>query len=656
MAELAKTFQFSQLQPNIQDGVNVNLDDIIAYINDRNNGDEGWDDLVVTGPKPWVDVRAFGAVGDDSTNDTAAIQAAVDSIPSGSPGGVVFIPPGTYRIHSAITIPRSLIWFVGCGPDISILTCMTAGANGLHFSSGGNGGVCNLQINAGVTKSAGAGILFDTWGSAFIDRVNIGGQFIGIKLLDSNVVRVSNSLIQYTINTTGVGILIDGGLEHYITQTFVKGTDAANQCKACIEIVNSGAFYLDYVSCLFAATGLLLDPASTDEVAAGFMSNCVFDSMGGDGLKFAPGASARVKYIHSTGDSYTSDSGHGINFAGPGEIEAIRITDAFIVNNGTHGINLAVGTDISISDCIISGNSTASSGTSSGISVAANVNEFSFIGNRSGKTATIPANSQKYGIEVVAGTSNNYVIANNDLHTNATAGLLNGGTGTTQKVFGNIPDEVDLLNTGLKITPTTNQLVLGTTRTVTVSAPTPATASRVYTMPDIGSDASFTYLEGIQTLTGAKTLSAAAGNPIHGTNTNDSAAAGYIGETASSVVGFTNFPATTVFGDLTSISLTAGDWDVTALAQIYANSAAVTEWQIGITASSGTSTSGLVDGSNYLDVIPPTALSGGNKDQGAIPTFRVSLSGTTTYYFKYAATYTVATPQAAGRLSARRVR
>src|SRR5208283_4781323 len=40
------------------------------------------------------DIRSFGAKGDGSTKDTAAIQAAVDK--AGSAGGTVLIPPGNY--------------------------------------------------------------------------------------------------------------------------------------------------------------------------------------------------------------------------------------------------------------------------------------------------------------------------------------------------------------------------------------------------------------------------------------------------------------------------------------------------------------------------------------------------------------------------------
>jgi hypothetical protein len=58
----------------------------------------------------------------------------------------------------------------------------------------------------------------------------------------------------------------------------------------------------------------------------------------------------------------------------------------------------------------------------------------------------------------------------------------------------------------LRITPVTNQLVLGTTNTTTINATAPA-ASRVYTLPDAGGAANFLLSAGAQTITGAKTFS-----------------------------------------------------------------------------------------------------------------------------------------------------
>lgn len=137
-----------------------------------------------------------------------------------------------------------------------------------------------------------------------------------------------------------------------------------------------------------------------------------------------------------------------------------------------------------------------------------------------------------------------------------------------------------------------------------------------------------------------------------GTITNDSAAAGDVGEYIPSVVGTTNFPATTVFGDLTSIALTPGDWDVTAIMAVD-NLASVTNVVMGISPNSGNSTTGLVLGSNRVAILPPTS---GSSTSGSIPNYRVSIASGATYYLKYSASYSGSIPTAEGRLSARRVR
>lgn len=57
-------------------------------------------DFITKGP--YADVRAFGAKGDSSTDDTTSIQAAINSMTN---GGTVYFPPGTY-IVSALTMPN----------------------------------------------------------------------------------------------------------------------------------------------------------------------------------------------------------------------------------------------------------------------------------------------------------------------------------------------------------------------------------------------------------------------------------------------------------------------------------------------------------------------------------------------------------------------
>lgn len=62
-----------------------------------------------------VSVKDFGAVGDGVTDDTAAIQAAIDAVFYGSlQGGSLYFPKGSYRVTSSI-YQRPRVNFVGDG-------------------------------------------------------------------------------------------------------------------------------------------------------------------------------------------------------------------------------------------------------------------------------------------------------------------------------------------------------------------------------------------------------------------------------------------------------------------------------------------------------------------------------------------------------------
>jgi hypothetical protein len=143
---------------------------------------------------------------------------------------------------------------------------------------------------------------------------------------------------------------------------------------------------------------------------------------------------------------------------------------------------------------------------------------------------------------------------------------------------------------------------------------------------------------------------------IVGTTTNDSATAGYVGEYIESVIATVPVNAVTgQYKDVASISLTAGDWDVTALADfLHAGGSSVTYWLLGISITSGNSGTGLVDGSNFTATITAATIT--NNVCQAIPSYRISLSSTTTVYMKVFLNYTIATPNVSARLSARRVR
>lgn len=80
-------------------------------------------------------VRQFGAVGDNATDDTAAIQACIDSLPA--TGGACFLPSGSY-VTSAPIILRSGVSLIGESSAFADLTTRI-------FGDGGSGGFAVLS-------------------------------------------------------------------------------------------------------------------------------------------------------------------------------------------------------------------------------------------------------------------------------------------------------------------------------------------------------------------------------------------------------------------------------------------------------------------------------------------------------------------------------
>lgn len=152
------------------------------------------------------------------------------------------------------------------------------------------------------------------------------------------------------------------------------------------------------------------------------------------------------------------------------------------------------------------------------------------------------------------------------------------------------------------------------------------------------------------------------GNQNVGTATNDSAGVGIIGEfiTATVAVGGAVSLTTATPANVTSISLTAGDWDVNA--QVVHNAAAttnVTIVQIGISVTSATlptQAGGSGIGTDPLAIERRAASVPGGALTTAVSPVRVSLAATTTIYLVVNDTFTVSTMSAYGTIRARRVR
>lgn len=150
------------------------------------------------------DVGGKGATGDGATDDTAAIQAAIDDCPAS--GGIVLIPPGTYVI-SGISLPgtdgsRSNMTLLGFGAA-SVLKAKNsfgAGTSILQLGVTTGNKVLNLTIDG--------------------NRANQGNDTVGINMYRSSQSHVIGVTIK---NVRGTGISFTYGTGDRILRTIIKG-------------------------------------------------------------------------------------------------------------------------------------------------------------------------------------------------------------------------------------------------------------------------------------------------------------------------------------------------------------------------------------------------------------------------------------------------
>lgn len=185
----------------------------------------------------------------------------------------------------------------------------------------------------------------------------------------------------------------------------------------------------------------------------------------------------------------------------------------------------------------------------------------------------------------------------------------------------------------------TGNLVGGTSPTLT----TPTLTTPTMTSPVLGAAS-------------ATSLTFTSTSGVIGTTTNDSAAAGSVGELLSTTVAVGSHVAlsTGATSNMTSVSLTAGDWDVTCnVVHELAGTTTVTILSAGLSTTTATvPTIGLTDSAYFRQA---SAAPGGAITQTVGP-HRVSLASTTTLFCAANDTFGTSTDFVYGVIRARRVR
>jgi hypothetical protein len=187
----------------------------------------------VVGPRPRVDVTAFGAKGDGVTDDTAAIQAAITSVCNGfstsTGGGSIYFPPGVYLLTQPQLPSTAAVFPLPCS-GLHLL-----GGNGSGFATGGaqfnRAPQTRLVVSNVGTNPNGAAVFSTTYpvtGETTWENLTINAHNEAISMYTSN----ENVLRNVCLTTAATGQTDNTPLK--ITNTFWFYMDGG-----CLQAGNS---------------------------------------------------------------------------------------------------------------------------------------------------------------------------------------------------------------------------------------------------------------------------------------------------------------------------------------------------------------------------------------------------------------------------------
>lgn len=308
----------------------------------------------------FVSVKDFGAVGDGVTDDTAAIQAAIDAVVTAG-GGKVFVPRGKYLVSSTIDLaawygsPAIIFEGEGYGPwnkdgvvatseHTSLFVVATDGFNVFNIASTSQTVVQNISIrDTSGSRTSGAAIYLERNGAGITgDDGNVTGVLIkqvGIKGFQDGIraIRLQTSTIDQVFieDCTRDGIRLEttaagGGTSVTLSNCFVKECGQDNYSMY-------GMAYSAFVNCASDASTrhtYYLDGTTRNNTSISF-TGCGAEGAGDDGIHIT----ASNFGVTIVGCGIGPTTGDGIYSAGQG----VTIIGGKIQQTTGFGINAASG-------------------------------------------------------------------------------------------------------------------------------------------------------------------------------------------------------------------------------------------------------------------------------------------------------------------------
>jgi hypothetical protein len=425
----------------------------------------------------------WGAIGDGSNDDTAAIQAAIAAIQTAG-SGILYLPAGTYKISSALAVTNTPIWIQGDGSGQTIILQTGGdGTNGLTISQSS---VSNQVILSDFTMRTSVA---NTSGQAIDINWTAGTTLVSNFILRDVVLDPETAADDHWFE----GLVLDDVHAANINGLIFQGKNDDRTASVGLEIQTaSGNINIDNCSFQNMITGIkFIDTAANTSIDGASIINAT------DGVEYFHQSATGRHFLqnsmietHTTGVKLTktvrllisnnimfkistsTQAYTGISLTDTNDIINISrnlIEDA--ASSGTFtGIDLISGTGVDMDgNQIYCGSST----TPEGIQVAAGMTDFNIRDNRIKDAIT--------GIEILAGASDYYVIANNNFE-GCTTGISDGGTGTNVMVDGNIPVISGTVASAGTITLPSQSNYISLTGVITVDNITVSWSGRIITL------------------------------------------------------------------------------------------------------------------------------------------------------------------------------
>jgi hypothetical protein len=380
----------------------------------------------------YVSVKDFGAVGNGVADDTAAFAAAVASF--GVIGGAVYVPPGTYKVTSQITLSAPTL-IIGAGAKASTIKTANATGNVILFDVA----YCQVEkicFDSSVVRTGGSYIAMskNVIRSRVRDFTMLNG-YTGIAATCVDSVWIdTGDIFDTTAGGYGIRLIGDGvtpaGNDIYINKITMSGN--ANLAAAGIQITNNGAINITDCDIIRHGDGIRIEPGAGEVATSIYIENTYFDTST-NGMWVVPGAGGTVQGVRAVGTWFGNQTGYGVVCAaGGGTCGGIELISPHVSDNATGGILLNGCVDFHMVGGYISA---TTAGVGNGVTVTAGTSAWSFIGSRIGNGYL--KNGNAIGISVAAGASNLYSIIGCDLTGNTTA-LVDGGTGVNKRITANL--------------------------------------------------------------------------------------------------------------------------------------------------------------------------------------------------------------------------